>query len=158
MKPGGVIVIDHENSQRFWEGSEEYADYRDELARQESNGKETLLKRLRRVFLRKGVVRYLKAVVWHLRNPSIGEGDIHVYPDDHIDWVAIRRCLEPYCEILKEEDYLVCRERKFPAPVWERWLDLTVDMKLIIARKQNNNKAFEFTQIINCANGHIRSC
>jgi 2-polyprenyl-3-methyl-5-hydroxy-6-metoxy-1,4-benzoquinol methylase len=136
MKPGGIIVIDHENSPSFWEGDANYACYIDELSKLTKEHQETFPERLKRVFWRKGIFRYLRAVAWHLRNPNIGEGDIHVHPEDHIEWQAIRGCLEPTCDILKEVDYLVCREVEYPAPVWEKWHKRTTDMRMVVARKQ----------------------
>ena len=134
-KPGGVIVIDHENSPGFWENSANHACYSDDLSKLVKKYKETVPERLQRVFWRRGVFRYLRAVAWHLRNPCIGEGDIHVHPEDHIEWQAIRGCLEPVCDILKEDDYLVCREVEYPAPVWKKWHERTADMRLVVARK-----------------------
>jgi ubiquinone/menaquinone biosynthesis C-methylase UbiE len=135
-KPGGVIAIDHENSPCFWEYSENYANYNADLEKLVKKHQETVPERLQRVFMRRGVFRYLRAVAWHLRNPFIGEGDIHVHPEDHIEWHAIRRCLEPACDILKEDDYLVCREVEYPAPVWGKWHMLTADMRQVVARKR----------------------
>lgn len=135
-RPGGVILIDHENAPCFWEFTENYSHYTDDLAQLVTKHRETVVERVKRVFFRRGIFRYLKAVAWHLRNPFIGEGDIHVHPEDHIDWYAIRRCLEPECDILKEEDYLVCRELESPPPVWEKWHGRTADMRMIVARKR----------------------
>jgi ubiquinone/menaquinone biosynthesis C-methylase UbiE len=50
----------------------------------------------------------------------VGEGDIHVYADDHIEWAAIRAAAA--AEGLKEiptNDYLLCREAsRFPIRHW----------------------------------------
>jgi hypothetical protein len=69
-------------------------------------------------------------------NKVADEGDIHVHAYDHIEWPKIRSCLEQFCEVLREQDYLVCRERTFPAPVWEKWIGHCVDMRLLIAKKR----------------------
>lgn len=135
VKPGGIVYLDHENSPDFWGNSKEYACYSDELARQEVKRDEGVIARFRRVFLHKGVFRHIRAASWSLFNSSMGEGDIHVYPDDHIDWLSIRKCLDPFCQILKEDDYLVCREHEFPPPVWSLWNGLCTDMRLLVAKK-----------------------
>ncbi|SRR6266568_3018257 len=135
LKPGGIIFLDHENCPGYWESNEEYPLYSEELASHEVKRKEGVFARFRRVFLKKGGIKHIKAAWWSLRNSAMGEGDIHVYPDDHIDWVSIRKYIEEYCHVLKEEDYLVCREQESPAPVWSKWNGRCVDMRLLIAKK-----------------------
>ena len=46
-----------------------------------------------------------------LFNPRYSnEGDIHVWPDDHIEWSRIKTLLAGLgFEIVAEEDYLLCR-------------------------------------------------
>jgi len=64
------------------------------------------------------------------------DGDIHVFIEDHIEWDAIRSRLRPHCDFLIDEDYLVCRERSEPPPVWHKWCDKVSDMHLVMARKR----------------------
>jgi ubiquinone/menaquinone biosynthesis C-methylase UbiE len=136
VKPGGLIYIDHEHSPSYWNSQEIYKKYTDQLDFHAVEIHETVSQRLRRVFSRKGVYAYLRAVWWIIRNRSKGEGDIHVHPNDHINWSAIRSCLEPYCDILMEEDYLVCRERGLEASVWKLWHKRCVDMRVMVAVKK----------------------
>ncbi|TWJ19369.1 methyltransferase family protein [Geobacter argillaceus] len=135
VKPGGIIYIDHEVCPSYWEDEPEYSAYSRELAELQEVKPPPVLPRLPKLFARKGLWRYLLAAVWLKRNRIADEGDIHVHKHDHIEWAAIREILAPHCQILQERDYLVCRERQQPAPVWERWRDRCADMRLIIARK-----------------------
>jgi hypothetical protein len=85
---------------------------------------------------RKGWWRYLLAAVRLKAAPIADDGDIHVHKDDHIEWEKIRKRLEPGCEIVAQEDYLVCREQEVPPAVWSRWNGRCVDMRYIVARKR----------------------
>ena len=145
LKPGGVMYIDHEVCPSYWEFSRVYLSYLEELG--DPFIRDYLL--IQAVpDDRKGHVAYLvtrlkKALstgIWTgavLRGLGLihNEGDIHVTKDDHIMWENIKIRLQPLCELLLEEDYLICRERTDPAPVWEKWRDRAVDMRMIVARK-----------------------
>ena len=99
VRPGGLIYIDHEASPAFWAGQPQYA----ELQK---------LSRFRK--LQKNFVKLVQPR-WYLnrfktwRNPRFQpEGDIHVWPDDHIDWRAIDdQLLSQGFEKIVSEDYLV---------------------------------------------------
>lgn len=136
VKPGGIIYIDHEVCPSYWENRQEYQMYCSEVSEQMSAQQDTYLQRLSHVINHRSWWRYLLSTLRVKWNQVSDEGDIHVYPDDHIDWHEIRDLLEPCCDILRENDYLVCRERGFPAPVWEKWHSHCVDMRLIVAIKR----------------------
>lgn len=146
IKPGGVIYIDHEASPSYWEINDTYQSYLEELGgdfvrnhlcelgitedvsvigRLSSLLPAASWKRLIRMFAR----------IVHELLPA-GEGDIHVYKHDHIEWAGIKSKLSPRCDILLESEYLVCRERNDIPRVWEKWKDKCADMRLIIARKR----------------------
>ncbi len=140
VKPGGVILIDHEMCPGYWQRDETYLQYWRAL-----HPPRSLIGGVRHKLMRS-----LSARAWHgllhrklerLRSRLDGrpyvspQGDIHVRPDDHIDWQAIRNRLEPACEILLERDYLVCRETSEPAPIWQAWKDRCTDMRLLLARR-----------------------
>lgn len=136
LKPGGVIYIDHEVCPAYWEDRTDYKAYCEELAAVESLKKNSLWGGFFQVFSRKNRWRYLASALWLKWHKISDEGDIHVYPEDHIEWPDIKACLEPCCEIVLEEDYLVCREQAFPPPIWGKWHDLCVDMRCLIAVKR----------------------
>jgi hypothetical protein len=60
------------------------------------------------------------------------EGDIHVWPDDHVEWDRV----EAACglEVLERKDYLV-RRRECPDALYAQYAGRCVDMRLLVARK-----------------------
>ena len=137
VKPGGVIYIDHEVCPAYWEERPEYREYCRELAGRQLVEQESVWQYLSGIFQRKNWWRSLGPMLWLRFNRLADEGDIHVHPEDHIEWEQIRSQLDGSCELLLEKDYLVCREKTFPAPpVWSRWHTRCCDMRLMIARKK----------------------
>jgi len=135
LKPGGIIYIDHEVCPAYWENNPEYQTYCREISELQSASPDTFLQSILHVFRKNCWWRYLSSALWVKWSKVSDEGDIHVYHDDHIEWQKIRNLLEPCCEILQEQDYLVCRERTFPALTWKKWSNTCVDMRLILAVK-----------------------
>lgn len=136
VKPGGIIYIDHEVCPSYWENKPEYQAYCREVAESQAEHPNTFSQKVLHVLQRKYWWRYLVSLLWLKWSKVTDEGDIHVHADDHIEWAEIQCLLEPCCEILNLKDYLVCRERSFPAPVWGKWSSHLVDMRLIIALKR----------------------
>lgn len=136
VKPGGIIYIDHEVCPSYWENNPEYQAYCREVAESQVELHNTFYKKLLHVMQRKYWWRYLASLLWVRWAKVTDDGDIHVHADDHIEWLEIQRLLEPCCEIIDMKDYLVCRERIFPASVWGKWNSHLVDMRLIIALKR----------------------
>lgn len=135
LRPGGILYIDHEVCPAYWDNDPAYLEYCCELKRQTVEGPGPVA-RLGALLARKGWWRYLLALLRFRLQGNADEGDIHVHRDDHVDWSAIRRRIEPWCEVVKEEDYLICREQPFPAPVWEKWRNRCADMRLLVAQKR----------------------
>lgn len=136
VKPGGLIYIDHEVCPSYWADNAEYQQYCLKLSEFQKTQSNNIFRRLLRLLTRKGCWRYVLAALKMKDNQIVDDGDIHVHKDDHIEWLAIREHLEPFCEIMEEEDYLVCRETHDPPLVWSRWRALCVDMRLFVARKR----------------------
>lgn len=121
-KPGGVVVIDHEPCEAYWAPNPEYDAFRKAALRFDWRKYLTpsnYLHRLRRVF-----------------DPRhSNEGDIHVWPDDHIEWDRIKAVMAASgFEIAVEEDYLLYRSLYRP-DVYERYAGRCADMKAMIFRK-----------------------
>ncbi len=135
LRPGGIIYIDHEVSPSFWENNVGYQQYSQELEEFHKSRSEGILRRLFNLLTRKGSWRYILAALRQRGNQIVDDGDIHVHKDDHIEWPAIRERLEPFCEVVAEEDYLVCREQAEPPSVWSRWSDRCTDMRFFVARR-----------------------
>jgi SAM-dependent methyltransferase len=130
-RPGGVIAIDHERTDASWTSAERLTFVREAVVWP------------KRVWWRFfDPTRYWKRIRPHLewrrwRNPRwMPEGDIHVWPDDHIEWSKIEAVLvEAGCEIVERRQYLLY-EPRYTEAVWRNWRDRVSDMQLLIARKR----------------------
>jgi ubiquinone/menaquinone biosynthesis C-methylase UbiE len=121
-KPGGVVSIDHEQNESYWSGDSLYA-------------------RFRRKALRFDWRKYLRPLnyVHRLRrvfDPKFAnEGDIHVWPDDHIDWSRIKRAmLDCGLEIVLEQDYLLYQQL-YRSDVYDQFSGRCTDTKMMLFRK-----------------------
>lgn len=129
-RPGGCVLIDHERSDASWT-SPEY-----------------------KAFLAEAVVWPARSF-WYWFQPSrywkrlrpmlewrrwfdarwMPEGDLHIWPDDHIEWARIEAALAAGgCRVEESEEYLLF-EPRYQREVWERWKANASDMRMLIARK-----------------------
>lgn len=127
LRPGGVLFIDHEASSELWSPKPEYREwlrskrripwYVDQLVTMSLNWP---LYRVRRLF-----------------DPrATEEGDIHVWPDDHVEWSAVLALLEGLSfEMVLSEDYLLYR-RHFDPAKYEVYRERCSDTHVIIARRK----------------------
>ena len=122
-RPGGIVYIDHEHSPGYWSGDPAYREF---------------LRAARRFTWRKFLVpqNYYGKLRRALIDPHYSnEGDIHVWPDDHIQWEAISEQLSDQgFETLFAEDYLVCRG-SYRQEVYEAWRGRCSDMRVTALRK-----------------------
>jgi SAM-dependent methyltransferase len=119
INPGGMIYIDHEASEVFWQDDAKYL----ELQRQ------TRLNKIRANFWKLFKWTWYQSKYRILKNPRYQpEGDIHVWHDDHIEWQPIRSLLraEGFKEIYSL-DYLAYRPY-YPMPIFTKYAELTSDM------------------------------
>ncbi len=121
-KGGGVVVIDHEPSEAYWGANPEYNAFRRAALRFDWRKYLTpsnYLHRLLRVF-----------------DPRhSNEGDIHVWPDDHIEWASIKAVMaKAGFEAALEEDYLLYR-KLYRREVYDRYVGRCTDTKVMIFRK-----------------------
>lgn len=130
VKPGGIVFIDHERSDASWTSSE----YRAFLA-------EAVVWPPRSLWSFLQPSRYWNrirpALEWRRWFDSrwMPEGDLHIWPDDHIEWVRIERALaEGGCHVVERSEYLLF-EPRYVREVWERRRTSCSDMRMIIARK-----------------------
>lgn len=122
LKPGGVLYLDHEPPESFWRANAEYDAY---------------VKRARKPDLQKflsfdNYVGKLRRIV----NPRYtNEGDIHVWPDDHIEWDKIVETLQSCgMQVLWSEEYLLYRSN-YRHEVYLQFKDRLVDTRLLVAQK-----------------------
>ena len=128
LKPGGVIYIDHEVNESYYQRPKEYIEFL-QRARPGVNTKRYLR-------LLTDVKGY-KHLFRRLLNPRYKpEGDIHVWPDDHIEWDRIEQILTSEgFEIIQKEDYLLCRS-SYDLNVYNEYKNKCADERVIIARKR----------------------
>ena len=126
-KPGGVIFLDHEPTDEYWHGNALYEEFRSKALRTDWNKylhAGNYVARLRRVF----DPRYSN------------EGDIHVWPDDHIEWSKIDGLLRKAgfaCVV--SNDYLLAR-KLYRQEVYEQYIGKCTDMRCRIYQHLPANK------------------
>jgi ubiquinone/menaquinone biosynthesis C-methylase UbiE len=127
LKPGGVLYIDHEVNESYYQRPAQYIEFL-KKARPIIN-----LKRCLRLLLD---IKGYKHIVRRLINPRYKrEGDIHVWPDDHIEWDKIEQLLiAEGLEIVLKEDYLLYKSG-YDVDVYNEYKDKCTDERLLIARK-----------------------
>ena len=139
LRPGGILYLDHEANNEYWNPSAELTDFREAAERaipaKESSGRwDPDTKRWQRFLMPSMYLLEFRL----RRNPRYQpEGDIHVWPDDHIEWNEVELSLrEKQCEICVQEDYLLFR-RGYPPDLYERYRSVCSDTRLMIARKRS---------------------
>ncbi|MDP1731598.1 MAG: methyltransferase domain-containing protein [Devosia sp.] len=134
VRPGGVIYIDHEMAPHYWEThSAAYSEYREALGR--LNALPLATRVINKLLLLKSLKawkRMINRTLWGLND----QGDIHVTLADHIEWQHIDNVLAKHCEVVLQTDYLVCRELKPDAPLYQKCRDSCSDMRMGIYRKR----------------------
>ena len=121
-RKGGVVMIDHESTEEFWSGDPTYRQFRKEALRFDWRKYLTPSNYFHRV--------------WRLFDPRhSNEGDIHVWPDDHIEWTKIKALMERSgFDVVHEQDYLLYR-KLYRREVYDRYVGRCTDTKLMIFRK-----------------------
>lgn len=145
LKPGGILLIDHEVLSSYWTYDRRYIDYLCELdstsccnhlyelgiTKRNVDMTFNIEWLVKLVFLlKRHIYKYLP------KDGTIGEdGDIHTFLYDHIEWDKIKAACDSRCSVLAETDYLVCREVADSPVVWNKWADSVADMKCMMLRK-----------------------
>lgn len=121
-KVGGVIFIDHEPTDEYWVPNSTYNEFRSRALRFD----------WRKYVRPRNYFHYL----WRLFDPRhTNEGDIHVWPDDHVEWVKIGAVLgELGFEIVHQDDYLLCRGL-YRREIYDQYAERCSDTKMMIFRK-----------------------
>ncbi len=121
-RQGGVVMIDHEANENVWSDDPIYERFRKEALRFDWRKYLTpsnYVHRVRRMF-----------------NPRhSNEGDIHVWPDDHIEWDRICQVMASEgLEMVLKGDYLLCRKLYRPE-VYEAYKERCTDTRVMIFRR-----------------------
>lgn len=128
VKPGGIVFIDHEASDELWNPSQSFLEFKSKTTVRRNIFKELTSLADPRWYVRK----------WKkFRDPRYQEeGDIHVWPDDHIEWSLIRSIMaEQRVRPLYEKDYLLFYAH-YDIDVYRQFEDRCSDVHLYIGRKQ----------------------
>lgn len=127
LKPSGVIYIDHEVTQTYYDRPEEYGRFL-----REAQPRANLRRYLALLLDVGGYVHVLRRIV----NPRYKkEGDIHVWPDDHIEWDEIERLvISQGFEIVLKQDYLLYKSG-YDLDVYRKYKDRCADERVLAARK-----------------------
>jgi ubiquinone/menaquinone biosynthesis C-methylase UbiE len=121
-KVGGVILLDHEPTEGFWRGDAIYRRFIAEASRTDW-----------RKFLVLG--NYVGKVRRWFNPRYANEGDIHVWPDDHVEWPAVERVLtDAGCTTILREDYLLYKSN-YRQEVYERYANSCTDTRCLVSRK-----------------------
>jgi ubiquinone/menaquinone biosynthesis C-methylase UbiE len=130
LRPGGVLYIDHEVTDTYYDRPAAYVEFL-KKARPAVNWR-------RGVRLLLDVPGYIH-ILRRLRNPRYKrEGDIHVWPDDRIEWNRIEQVLAQHrFETVLKQDYLVCTNL-YNLEIYQQYKDKVADQRLLIARKMRS--------------------
>ena len=128
LKPGGVIYIDHEVNESYYKRPKDYVKFL-RYARPAINFKRYLALLL-------NVKDYIH-IFRRLMNPRYKrEGDIHVWPDDHVEWDKIEQILiSQGFDIILKQDYLLYKNI-YDLDVYNEYKNKCTDERLLVARKQ----------------------
>lgn len=135
LKPGGLILIDHETSENYWSNVSSHRALR-KLASNTKLTEDLNIFSIPFVKLFRTMERLIRAIKRHILRLESGEGDIHVYMDDHIDWNKVVEILtQTGLEVVHQEDYLAYNGI-YSEAVWKGYKDALTDTRLIIAKKR----------------------
>jgi ubiquinone/menaquinone biosynthesis C-methylase UbiE len=128
VKPGGVLYIDHETTETYYQRPPVYVEFL-RKARPRVNWR-------RFVSLALDLHGYVH-ILRRLRNPRYKrEGDLHVWADDHIEWDKIERVLaDQGFEIVARQDYLLYKAI-YDLPTYLEYKDRCADERVLIARRR----------------------
>lgn len=134
VRPGGVIFLDHEANGTQWKANPEYESFLQLAYPKAPKSQGHYLKPAT-------YIRSVRRIPERLRlwlNPRyMPEGDIHLWPDDHIEWDRIQGVLlSADCEIVTQEDYLLFMAW-YPTAVYDDFKSRCTDTRLMIARKRS---------------------
>ena len=136
-RPGGLVFLDHEANENFWDKSSCFWRLLDAVEEHHRSRRGPWNPR------RWPWQRYLMPSRYYARvrrwiNPAYPwdiEGDIHVWDFDHVEWSLVEeRLRRAGCEVTTREDYLGYSS-EYPDPVWERFAGRCTNMRQTVARR-----------------------
>lgn len=131
VRPGGVILLEHERAPHYWTPSPALERFlHDAVIWPEKRW-------TRFVDPRRYWARVRPLFTWQRWFDArwMPEGDIHIWPDDHVEWALVEERLRAGgCVPVAVEDYL-SYEPRFDRAAWERARHEAADMRMYLARK-----------------------
>jgi ubiquinone/menaquinone biosynthesis C-methylase UbiE len=126
LKPGGVLYIDHEKNQAYWDNEPRLHDF---YTKQKSY---IFPHKLKRLFSPMWYIHRLRRI----KNPRYqAEGDIHVWPDDHVDWSQVI-AIAVSSGLRIEQDYnFLLYDSRYNIDVYDAYKNDVTDTRAIIMKK-----------------------
>ncbi len=132
VRPGGVILLEHEKAPAYWAPSPALARFFREAVTWPAR------RWTRFVDPRRYWARLRPLLAWRRWfDPRwMPEGDLHIWPDDHVEWDRVEAVLrDAGCEIVAVEDHLAY-EPRFDRATWERYRSVVADTRMCLARRE----------------------
>lgn len=131
LRPGGVILLEHEKAPQYWTPSPALERF--------LNGAVVWPEKrwTRFVDPRRYWARIRPHLIWQRWFDArwMPEGDIHIWPDDHVEWASVEARLRAGgCAPVAVEDHLAY-EPRFDRAAWEAARHEATDTRMYLARK-----------------------
>ena len=120
---GGVIYIDHEQNNEYWEHKSEYLEFKKKVQKVD----------LKKFFVLSNYIGKVKRIF----NPKYAnEGDIHVWDDDHIEWDIIDEIMEKGgFEKIFQNDFLLYN-KNYKDEIFDKYKKVCTDMRATAYQKK----------------------
>jgi len=131
VRRGGVVFLDHERHDASWLPNAE----RDAFLREAVTWPAKTWRRfVRPASYWRRLCRALEWRRWFDRR-WMPEGDLHIWPDDHIEWTKVESALAAVgVRAVVSRDYLLY-EPRYRRDAWERWKGRLTDYRMWIGEK-----------------------
>ncbi|MGI8461552.1 MAG: class I SAM-dependent methyltransferase [Solirubrobacterales bacterium] len=142
LRPGGVVYLDHEANDNFYDKSSCFWDLMRAWEAHRINQPGWWNPERRRW------QRYLVPAKYYARirqkfdpaYPWNVEGDIHVWESDRIEWDRVEERLRAGgCEVIRSVDYLNYNS-DYPDDVWDRYAQGCSNMRLVVGRRTGDGQ------------------
>ena len=135
-RPGGIVYLDHEANDDFYDRDGCFWEMLGELQRRRRDRDgwwNPVRSPWQRVLQPSTYVERARRLL-NPAHPWDVEGDIHVWEHDRVQWSLVEeRLLEAGCEVVRREDYLNY-SAEYPDDVWRRFEGRCTNMRLMVAR------------------------
>jgi SAM-dependent methyltransferase len=142
VKSGGIIYIDHEVNESYWNPNEDYIQFLAHIRPYNKKSKKWYRWFQFSHYTNEFILRIRKTGIFRnttFTNPLNPRyqpyGDIHVWSDDHIEWSKIEQLLRSTKNtILIKDDYLLYKAH-YPKHIYDQFKNKCSDHRVLIAKK-----------------------